>query len=105
MLLKERNGVYRGKAKVKNFISFDLDIEATISLNGDITVNTLAPIVGKISHTISLGEDYDKDNYSMNFDNINFNIKFNSNESIDIELPEQINKSIILTRNITLNRV
>ena len=105
MLLKDRNGFYKGKAKVKNFLSFDLDIEANISLNGDITVNTLAPIVGKISHTIALGADYDKDDYKMNFEDVNFNIKFNSNESIDIDLPEQIRNSLILTRNITLNRV
>ncbi|WP_297204892.1 hypothetical protein [uncultured Brachyspira sp.] len=105
MLLKERSGVYKGNAKVKNFLSFDLDIEANISSNGDITVNTLAPIVGKISHTISLGADYDKDDYSMNFEKVNFDIKFNSDKSIDIMLPEKINGSIILTRNITLNRV
>ena len=105
MLLKERSGVYKGNAKVKNFLSFDLDIEANISSNGDITVNTLAPIVGKISHTISLGADYDKDDYDMEFGSDVFHIKFNSNTSINIELPEKINGSFIVTRNVTLERV
>lgn len=105
MLLKDRNGIYRGKAKAKNFISFDLDIEANISENGDITVNTLAPIVGKIKHTISLGENYDKDDYRMNFENVYFDIKFNDNKFIEISLPEKIMGSIILTRDIILNKV
>lgn len=105
MLLKDRNGIYKGKATIKNFIKLDIDLEAIISEQGDITVNTLAPIVGKLSHSISLGSDYDKDDYNMKFNEDNFYIKFNSNESIDIELPENIRGSLIVTRNVTLNRV
>ena len=39
------------------------DIEALVDEKGDIKVTTIAPIVGKISHSISLGADYDKDDY------------------------------------------
>ena len=104
MLLKDRNGLYRGKATIKNFLSFDIDIEALIDVNGDIKVTTIAPIVGKISHSISLGADYDKDDYDMKFGNDIFHIKFNSNDSIEIDLPEKINGSLIVTRNIILTR-
>ena len=99
------NGVYKGKATIKNFVKLDIDLEAIISEQGDITVNTLAPIVGKLSHSISLGSDYDRDDYNMKFNEDNFYIKFNSNESIDIELPKNISGSLIVTRNVTLNRV
>ena len=104
MLLKDRNGLYRGEATIKNFLSFDIDIEALIDVNGDIKVTTIAPIVGKISHSISLGADYDKDDYDMKFGNDIFHIKFNSNDSIEIDLPEKINGSLIVTRNIILTR-
>ena len=104
MLLKDRNGLYKGKATIKNFLSFDIDIEALIDVNGDIKVTTIAPIVGKISHSISLGADYDKDDYDMKFGNDIFHIKFNSNDSIEIDLPEKINGSLIVTRNIILTR-
>ncbi len=105
MLLKERNGIYRGKAKIKNFLSFDIDIEAIINEEGDIKVSTFAPIVGKISHTVSLDADYDKEDYSMKFGDDVFYIKFDSNNSINVELPENINGSLIITRNISLDRV
>ncbi|MDA1470265.1 hypothetical protein OGZ02_15945 [Brachyspira hyodysenteriae] len=52
-----------------------------------------------------MGSDYDKDDYNMKFNEDNFYIKFNSNESINIELPENISGSLIVTRNVTLNRV
>ncbi|CRF35442.1 hypothetical protein BRSU_2657 [Brachyspira suanatina] len=104
MLLKDRKGLYRGNATIKNFLSFDIDIEALIDEKGEIKVSTIAPIVGKISHSISLGSDYDKDNYDMKFGEDIFHIKFNSNNSIEIELPEKISGSLIVTRNVTLNR-
>ncbi|MCZ9838332.1 hypothetical protein OFR22_02970 [Brachyspira hyodysenteriae] len=104
MLLKDRNGLYRGKATIKNFLTFDIDIEALIDEKGDIKVTTIAPIVGKISHSISLGSDYDKDEYDMKFGDDTFHIKFDSNNSIEIELPEKINGSLIVTRNVTLSR-
>lgn len=105
MLLKERKGIYRGNAKIKNFLSFDIDIEAIIDDNGNITVSTIAPMVGKISHSISLGGDYDKDYYDMQFGEDIFHIKFDSDNSIHIELPENIKGSLIVTRNVVLNRV
>ncbi|WP_300366298.1 hypothetical protein [Brachyspira sp.] len=105
MLLKDRNGIYRGKAKIKNFLSFDIDIEAIINENGNIEVTTFAPIVGKISHSISLDANYDKEEYSMQFGNDIFEIKFNSNDSINIELPENIKGSVIVTRNVVLYRI
>lgn len=104
MLLKDRNGLYRGKATIKNFLTFDIDIEALIDEKGEIKVSTIAPIVGKISHSISLGSDYDKDEYDMKFGEDTFHIKFDSNKSIEIELPEKINGSLIVTRNVTLSR-
>ena len=105
MLLKDRNGLYRGKATIKNFLSFDIDIEALVDEKGDIKVTTIAPIVGKIRHSISLGADYDKDDYDMKFGDDIFHIKFDSNNSIEIELPEKINGSLIVTRNVILYRV
>lgn len=105
MLLKDRNGLYRGKATIKNFLSFDIDLEALIDTEGNINVTTIAPIVGKISHSISLGADYDKDNYDMKFGDDIFHIKFDSNNSIEIELPEKISGSLIVTRNVILNRI
>ncbi|EKV58168.1 hypothetical protein [Brachyspira hampsonii] len=105
MLLKDRNGLYRGKATIKNFLTFDIDLEALVDENGDIKVTTTAPIVGKISHSISLGASYDKDDYDMKFGEDIFHIHFDSNNSIEIELPEKINGSFIVTRNVILNRV
>ena len=105
MLLKYRNGVYKGNATVANFIKLEIEIEAVISEQGDITVNTFAPIVGKLSHTISLGSDYDKDEYVMKFKDDDFYIKFDSNKSINIQLPEKISGSAIVTRDVVLNRV
>ena len=105
MLLKDRNGLYRGNATIKNFLSFDIDIEALVDEKGDIKVSTIAPIIGKISHSISLGSDYDKDDYDMKFGEDIFHIKFDSNNSIEINLPEKINGSLIVTRNVILNRV
>ena len=105
MLLKDRNGLYRGKATIRNFLSFDIDIEALVDEKDDIKVSTIAPIVGKISHSISLGSDYDKDDYDMKFGDDIFHIKFDSNNSIEIDLPEKINGSLIVTRNVVLNRV
>ncbi|WPC22995.1 hypothetical protein N4239_08575 [Brachyspira hyodysenteriae] len=104
MLLKDRNGLYKGKATIKNFLTFDIDIEALVDEKGDIRVTTVAPIVGKISHSISLGSDYDKDHYDMQFGDDIFHIKFDSNTAIEIELPEKINGSLIVTRNVVLNR-
>ena len=88
-----------------NLGHFDIDIEALVDEKGDIKVTTIAPIVGKISHSISLGSDYDKDDYDMKFGEDIFHIKFDSNNSIEIELPEKINGSLIVTRNVVLNRV
>lgn len=105
MLLKERVGNYRGKAKIKNFITVDLDLEASINENGDITINTMAPIVGKVSHTLSLGSYFDSDIYEMDFNGSIFLIKFNDNKFIEVNLPEKINGSLIITRDVILYRV
>ncbi|WP_297296749.1 hypothetical protein [uncultured Brachyspira sp.] len=105
MLLKERAGVYKGKITIKTFLTLDIDIDVVITEDGNITTATVAPIVGKISHSIALGADYDKDDYDMEFGSDVFHIKFNSNTSISIELPEKINGSFIVTRNVTLERV
>lgn len=105
MLLKERAGVYKGKITIRSFLKLDIDIDVVITEEGNITTTTIAPIVGKITHSIALGADYDKDDYSMEFGSDVFYIKFNSNNSINIELPEKINGSLIATRNVTLDRV
>ena len=108
MQLRDRVGIYEGVCAITKPIKTNVNIKAEVKSNGNIHIEFSTKImfrnqVKKFDN--NLDPNSESSTFQITIENKTFNISFNSNESINCDLPSSIDNVKFNQDNIILTRV